>query len=134
MERKKLVIETSKAPGAIGPYSQAVAAGGFLYVSGQLGIDPETKQMAGSDAASQAVQAMNNLKAIVEEAGASMEDVLKTTILLTDLGAFSDVNREYSAFFTDTYPARACYEVSALPAGGLVEIEAVVLLHEKESV
>ena len=118
-------IDTKKAPAAIGPYSQAIETGGLIFVSGQLPVDPATGEFAKGDIKDLTRQSMNNIKAILEEAGSSMDKVVKTTVLITDLGSFGAVNEAYAEFFGDTAPARACYEVAALPKGALIEIEAV---------
>ncbi|MBQ5955493.1 MAG: RidA family protein [Firmicutes bacterium] len=116
------VIYTDKAPAAVGPYSQAIMAGNMLCSSGQLGLIPETGLLPEGIAA-QTVQALKNVEAVLEEAGFRKEDVVKTTVFLTDLGNFGIVNELYADFFGETKPARSCVEVSALPKGGLVEIE-----------
>ncbi|WP_172691165.1 RidA family protein [Rhizobium rhizogenes] len=121
-------IDTSDAPKAIGPYSQATIHNGFLFVSGQLPLDPVTGSISGSNSAEQARQCLANMRAIIEAAGAAMTDVVKTTVLLTDLSEFAAVNDVYAGYFSDPFPARACYQVAALPKGALVEIEAVVAL------
>lgn len=122
-------ITTPDAPAAIGPYSQAVRAGDTLYISGQLPIDPATGAFAPGGAAEQARQSLANIAAIVVAAGGTMADVVKTTVLLTDLGDFAIVNDAYAAAFDGgTYPARAAYQVSALPKGAQVEIEAIAVL------
>ena len=118
------IIHTEKAPAAIGPYSQAIAAGEFLYTSGQLGINPETGSLPG-DIAGQTKQSLKNIHAILEEAGLQKSDVVKTVIYLKDLSDFAVVNEIYAEFFGDHKPARSCVEVSRLPKDGLVEIEAV---------
>lgn len=123
----KQIIHSENAPKAIGPYSQAVRAGGFVYVSGQLPIDPATGELAPKDFKAQAAQSMNNIKAILAEAGLTMGDVVKTTILMADLSGFGDVNEVYGSFFDGDFPARACYEVSRLPKDALLEIEAVAV-------
>jgi len=122
----KKVVNTVNAPAAIGPYSQGTVHGNTLYVSGQLPIDPATGELVAGDIAVQTTRAMENLKAIIEAAGGKMEDVLKTTILLTDLANFVAVNGAYGAFFPDAPPARICYQVTALPKGAEVEIDAIV--------
>ncbi|QJB58070.1 RidA family protein [Pseudodesulfovibrio sp. zrk46] len=120
------LVHTDKAPAAVGPYSQATKAGGTLYVSGQLGIIPgEGKLAEGFEA--QTKQALENLKAIVEEAGSSLEKVMMVDIFVTDMGKFADLNAIYSEYFTDHKPARAAIEVAGLPLGGLVEIKCVAL-------
>ena len=122
------VIYTDKAPAAVGPYSQAIQAGGTLYSSGQLGLIPETGLLSEGIEA-QTVRALANVEAVLKEAGFEKEDVVKTTVLLTDLGNFGKVNELYAGFFGETKPARSCVEVSALPKGGLVEIEFVAVKH-----
>ncbi|GGF93709.1 RidA family protein [Paenibacillus albidus] len=120
----KKQVATTKAPGAIGPYSQAITTGSWIYTSGQLGLDPETGVLA-EGVQDQARQALNNLKAILEEAGASLDHIVKTTVFLKDMNDFVAVNEVYSSFFTEPYPARSAVEVARLPKDGLVEIEAV---------
>ena len=117
-------IATSKAPAAIGPYSQGRKGGNLLFVSGQLGTVPETGEFAGEDLESQAVQSMENVKAIIEKAGLTMDDVLKTTCFITDMNNFAAFNEIYGRYFKQ-FPARSCVEVSKLPKGGLIEVEAV---------
>jgi 2-iminobutanoate/2-iminopropanoate deaminase len=125
---KRTVIHTESAPPAVGPYSQAIRAGELVFVSGQLGIDPSTKKMSGDDTASQTRTALANLKAILETAGSSMDDIVKATIYLADIGDFSTVNEIYAdSFSSEEYPARAAFQVAALPLGGRVEIEAVAI-------
>ncbi len=121
-------IETSHAPSAIGPYSQAIAHGGFLYVSGQLPLDPASGAIVGENSAEQIAQCLANIRAIAQAAGTNLENTVKTTVLLTDLGEFPAVNEVYSQSFKDPYPARACYQVVALPKGARVEVEAVIAL------
>lgn len=118
-------INSTKAPSAIGPYSQAVDKDGFIFVSGQLPIDEITGAFAGEDIASQAKQSLQNIKYILEEAGLGMKDISKTTILLKNIEDFTVVNEIYGQFFTAPYPARATYEVSRLPKDALIEIEAI---------
>ena len=121
----KTVISTPNAPGAIGPYSQAIKVGELLFLSGQLGIDPKTGEITG-DVAAQTKQALTNAKAILEAAGSAMDKVIKTTVFLSDIGNFAAMNEIYGTFFTEgSYPARSVFEVAALPKGGLVEIELV---------
>ncbi|WP_404295400.1 RidA family protein (plasmid) [Microvirga sp. RSM25] len=119
-------VSTTDAPGAVGPYSQAIKAGNLLFVSGQLPIDPATGEFNSANAVEQAEQCLKNLAAIARAAGTALSKTVKTTVLLTDLADFADVNRVYAGFFTAPYPARACYEVKALPKGAKVEIEAVI--------
>lgn len=120
-------ISTPAAPAAIGPYSQGVAAGNTVYVSGQLPIDPATGEFPGDDIASQTRQSLKNLLAILETNGMSMADVVKTTVLLADIAEFAQMNGVYAEFFTEPYPARAAFQVAALPRGARVEIEAVAV-------
>ncbi len=124
----KRIVKTPAAPAAIGPYSQAVSAGGFLYLSGMLAIDPATGEMVGSDAPAQARQIMRNISALLESQGLSTENVVKTTVFLTDLNAFGAVNAVYGETFSVDPPARSCVEVSRLPKAALVEIECVAVL------
>ena len=119
------VINSTKAPSAIGPYSQAVDKDGFIFVSGQLPIDETTGSFAGEDIASQARQSLQNIKYIFEEAGLEMKDISKTTILLKNIEDFAVVNEIYGQFFSAPYPARATYEVARLPKDALIEIEAI---------
>lgn len=120
-------IHTENAPAAIGPYSQAVVAGSTVYVSGQLPIDPSTGEFAGPDIASQTRQSLLNLKAILVAHGMDMADVVKTTVLLADIGEFAQMNQIYAEFFSEPYPARAAFQVAALPKSAKVEIEAVAV-------
>ncbi len=120
-------IATPNAPGAIGPYSQGIAAGNMAFVSGQLPIDPATGAFAGEDIVSQTRQSLLNIKAILEENGMTMADVVKTTVLLADIGEFGAMNQVYGEFFTAPYPARAAFQVAALPKNAKVEIEAVAV-------
>ena len=117
-------VSTVNAPAAIGPYSQAIAAGEFVYLSGQLGVDPATGNMENSVEA-QAERAISNMKAILAEAGLDISRVIKTTVFLKDMGDFAAVNAIYAKHFQQPYPARSCVQVAELPKGGLVEIEAV---------
>ena len=118
-------INSTKAPSAIGPYSQAVDKDGFIFVSGQLPIDETTGSFAGEDIASQARQSLQNIKYILEEAGLEMKDISKTTILLKNIEDFAVVNEIYGQFFSAPYPARATNEVARLPKDALIEIEAI---------
>lgn len=118
-------IRTDRAPAAVGPYAQAVAAGGFVYTAGQVGLDPATGEMAGRDLVTQARQAMDNLEAVLAAADLGMDDVVKTTIFLTDIDDFEAVNEVYGYRFEQPYPARSTVAVSELPKGALVEIELV---------
>jgi 2-iminobutanoate/2-iminopropanoate deaminase len=118
-------IETDGAPAAIGPYSQAVRAGSLLFVSGQIPLDPATGEVVEGDVAAQTHRVMQSLGAVLEAAGAGFDDVVRTTIYLTDLGSFSRVNEAYGSYFAAPAPARATVEVAALPKGVEVEIDAV---------
>lgn len=119
-------IESKNAPAAIGPYSQAILAGDTAYVSGMLGIDPVTGELA-EGVEAQAELGLRNLEAVLKEVGLSADNVVKTTVFLTDMGAFSQVNAIYSKHFTAPFPARSCVQVAALPKGGLFEIEAIAV-------
>lgn len=121
----KLIVHSPAAPAAIGPYSQAVTVNGTTYVSGQLPIDPATGEFAGPDIASQTEQSLKNIQAILEQAGLTMGDVVKTTVLLQDIADFAAMNEVYARYFTSGCPARAAFQVAALPKGALVEIEAI---------
>jgi len=125
MHRK--IVATDKAAPAVGPYSQAVVAGGFVFTAGALGLDPHTGELIGADVAAQARQALTNLKNILEAAGSSLERVVKTTVFLTDFGNFAAMNAVYAEFFPSDPPARSTVEVGPLAKGALVEIEAVAL-------
>ncbi|HOI22647.1 MAG TPA: RidA family protein [Spirochaetales bacterium] len=121
----KQVIQTAAAPKAIGPYSQAIKAGNFIFVSGQLPLDANTGAMAGSDIATQTEKALENLRAILEAEGYGLADVVKTTVYLKNIQGFAAMNEVYARFFTGDCPARAAFEVARLPKDALVEIEAV---------
>ena len=123
----KDIISTSNAPGAIGPYSQAVHTGSLVFVSGQLGMHHETGILA-EGVCAQAKQSLSNIKAILSAAGLGMENVVKTTVFLKDMGDFAAVNEVYASFFAGNYPARSAVQVDALPKGGLVEIEVIAAL------
>jgi 2-iminobutanoate/2-iminopropanoate deaminase len=121
----KDVISTSKAPAALGPYSQAIRWGDLIFVSGQIPIDPATSQVVGDDVAAQTERVLKNLAAILEAAGASLGQVLKTTVYLRDLNDFGKMNEVYARFFSEQPPARATVQVARLPRDVSVEIEAV---------
>ena len=121
-------LHTEKAPAALGLYSQAVQAGDTIYVSGQLPIDPATGEFAGGDITTQTRQSLTNIKNILAAAGADMKDVVKVTVLLKDIAEFGTMNEEYGKFFTEPYPARAAFQVAALPKDSRVEIEAVAVV------
>ena len=118
-------IHTPNAPAAIGPYSQAIQTGNMLFFSGQIPIDPATGVFAGEDIATQTRQSLTNVSNILAAAGYSMNDVVKTTVLLADIADFATMNAVYAEFFTENKPARACFAVKDLPRGALVEIEAI---------
>ncbi len=120
-------IQTTKAPAAIGPYSQGFVSGSLLFCSGQIPVDPNTGEVAGPDIASQAEQSCKNVKAVVEEGGSSMDKVLKTSCFLADMADFAVFNEVYARYFTGK-PARSCVAVKALPKGVLCEIEAIAEL------
>ena len=124
------VLATDKAPAAIGPYSQAVRCGDFVYVSGQLPIDPATGAFAGEGIADQTRQSLTNIKSILESEGLSMANVVKTTVLLKNISDFGAMNEVYATFFTGACPARAAFEVAALPKDALIEIDAVAYCKE----
>lgn len=119
-------LSSPNAPAAVGPYSLAVAAGDFVFVSGQIALGPASGELVGPDAPAQMRQVLANLQALLEDNGLSPSQVVKTTIFLTDMGQFAAVNEVYAAFFGEVRPARSTVEVRALPKGALVELEAVV--------
>jgi len=119
------IIQTDNAPAAIGPYSQANVAGGFLFTAGQIPLDPKTMEIVGTTAAEQAQQALTNAQAILEAAGYQLSDVVKATIFIRDMGEFANINEVYQTFFKSAPPARSVVEVSRLPKDVLVEIEMV---------
>ena len=121
----KSVISTSKAPAAIGPYSQAIQVGNLLYASGQIPIDPSTGSIVDGGIKEQTRQSLLNIQAILEEAGLSFANVIKTTVFLADINDFADMNGIYAEFFSEPYPARSAVAVKSLPKGALVEIEVV---------
>ena len=121
----KNVISTTKAPAAIGPYSQAVRVGNLVYTSGQIPINPATGVFAEGGIKEQTRQSLLNVKAILEAAGLTMNDVVKTTVFMADMNDFADMNAVYAEFFSEPYPARSAVAVKALPKGALVEIEVV---------
>ena len=120
-------IATQNAPAAIGPYSQAIEANGTVYLSGQLGIDPSTGSFAEGGAVTQARQSLTNISNILKEAGMSMKNVVKVTVLLADINDFAAVNEIYKDFFEAPFPARSAFAVAALPKGGKIEIEAIAV-------
>jgi len=124
----KEIVNTGSAPAAVGPYSQAVRAGDFLFISGQLGIDPEEGKLVGGGIENQTKMALKNIEAILDAAGSSMDALVKTTVYLKSIRDFSRMNDIYKGFFSADFPARAAFEVANLPLGALVEIEAVAYL------
>jgi reactive intermediate/imine deaminase len=124
----KQIIQSADAPAAIGPYSQAVRAGDTLYMSGQIPLDPKTMQIVDGGIDAQARQVFANLRAVALAAGAALNDIVKLTILMTDLSEFAQVNEIMAAHFDAPYPARATYQVAALPRGARIEVEAVLVL------
>jgi 2-iminobutanoate/2-iminopropanoate deaminase len=123
----KTVFSSPDAPPALGPYSQAIGAGPFLFCSGQVPLQAATGELVGQDVAEQTKQALLNLGAVLKSAGLSYANIVKTTVFLTDLSQFTEMNSVYATFFQDTPPARSTIEVSALPKGARVEIEAIAL-------
>ena len=124
----KEIISTDKAPAAIGPYSQGVRAGGFLFLSGQIPLDPKTMTIVEGDVAAQAEQALENMKGALESQGLDFSDVVKTTVFIKDMNDFGRINEVYAKYFTKDAPARSCVEVARLPKDVLIEIEAIALL------
>ena len=121
----KKVISTKKAPGTVGPYSQAVEVNGTLYISGQVPIDPETGKLSGDTITEQTEQVLKNIRFVVNAAGYSMKEIVKTTCMLQDMNDFAEMNKAYEKFFPDDPPARAAYEVAKLPLNVKIEIEAI---------
>ncbi len=121
-------ISTDKAPAAIGPYSQAVKAGNTIYTSGAIPINPKTGEVVSGGVAEQAEQALQNLKEVLIGAGASLDNVVKTTVFIKDMGDFAVINEVYKKYFTQNYPARSCVEVARLPKDVLIEIECVAVV------
>lgn len=124
---KKKIIRTSNAPAAGGPYSQAVEMNGILFVSGQVAINPQTGRMVEGDISVQTRQVLKNIEAILNEAGYSFADVVKSTCYLADIADFKAMNAVYSEFYTENQPARAAFAVKDLPLGALIEIEAIAM-------
>lgn len=127
----KKIVSTMNAPQAIGPYSQAVISGDLIFLSGQIPLDPETGKLRGSDIAAQTERVLLNIQAVVEAAGGSLADIVKTTVYLVDLKNFNEMNRVYERYFQENPPARATIQVASLPAGAMIEIEAVARMGEK---
>lgn len=126
----RIPVKTERAPGAIGPYSQAIKAGGFVFASGQIAIDPQTGQFVAGGVAEQTEQVLKNLSAVLEAAGSSLSRVVKTTVFLADMKEFTAMNEVYGKFFDGEPPARATVAAAGLPRDARVEIEAVALLAE----
>ncbi|WP_294557453.1 RidA family protein [uncultured Mailhella sp.] len=124
----KNIVFTADAPAAIGPYSQAVKAGDTLYLSGQIGMNPATGELVSADVKEQTAQALKNMKAVLAAAGATTDNVVKTTVFLTDMADFQAVNAVYAETFASDAPARSCVAVAALPKGARVEVEAIAVL------
>lgn len=125
MEKIKNIVSTEKAPAAIGPYSQAVCVGGMVFLSGQLAIDPASGNLVEGGIQAQTEQSLKNIEAILAEADLTVDNVIKTTVFLTDINDFAAMNEVYAKHFTSNYPARSAVQVAALPKGGLVEIECI---------
>ncbi len=123
----KNVISTKNAPAAIGPYSQGIEANGTVFVSGQLPINPETGEFAGTDISAQAEQSLKNVQAVLAEAGLTLENVVKATVFLKDIGDFAAMNEVYARYFTGDCPARSAVQAAALPKDALVEIEVIAV-------
>lgn len=124
----KEIVNTSKAPAAIGPYSQGIKVGNFLFTSGQIPLVPETGELVEGDVQDQTRQSLKNVKAILEEAGTSLENVVKTTVFIKNMDDFGKINEVYGEFFTENPPARSCVEVARLPKDVQVEIEVIAML------
>lgn len=130
MRSVKVVLASEKAPKAVGPYSLGIQTGKFVFLSGQLGLNAETGEFIAGDVSSQTKQALENLKYILESAGLTLENVVKTTVFLKDMTTFSEMNAVYAQYFSNEPPARSTIEVAALPKNGLVEIDAIAILPE----
>ena len=124
----KEIINTANGPAAVGPYSQAVATNGLVFVSGQLGLDPKSGQFAATDVVGQAHQVFKNVQAILEAKGLTLQNVVKTTLFLTDIADFAKVNEVYAEYFQAPYPARGAFQICALPKGGIVELEVIAAI------
>lgn len=124
------VVATDKAPQAVGPYSQAVIANGFVFLSGQIPLDPQTGTLVEGSIGDQTRRVLNNLSSVLKSVGTDLSSVVKTTVFMKDLGQFDEMNKVYAEFFTGNKPARATVEVSKLPKGANIEIEAIALLKD----
>lgn len=129
---KKQIVHTDDAPAAVGPYSQAVKIGELVYTAGQIPLDPATGKMVEGDVQAQTDRALQNLQAVLKEAGSSLKNVVKTTVFLQDMGDFAAMNAVYDRYFDKKPPARSAVQVAALPLGAQVEIEAVALVKKKK--
>lgn len=130
MPQAKKVIETSDAPSAIGPYSQAIMIGNLVFTSGQLPINPATGKITEGEITAQTHQALKNLRAVISRAGGTLDDVVKTTVYLQNISDFQEVNSVYAEYFRAPFPARSAFQVAALPLGAGIEIEAIVSVHQ----
>jgi 2-iminobutanoate/2-iminopropanoate deaminase len=130
---RKKVIQTDKAPKAIGPYSQAIQAGNMIFLSGQIPIDPKTGELTGGDIRQQTQQVLENIKGLLESQGLGMGDVIKVTIFLKDMGNFNQVNEVYATYFSSSPPARSTVEVAKLPRNVEIEIEAIALTRDVDN-
>jgi 2-iminobutanoate/2-iminopropanoate deaminase len=128
----KMIISTNEAPGAIGPYSQAVRSGNFLFCSGQIPLDPKSGQIVSGDIAAQTRRVLDNIAAVLRAEGLTFDSVVKTTIFLTNLGDFQKLNEIYGSYFEQNPPARSTVQVAALPKGANVEIEVIAVANETE--
>lgn len=126
-ERHPVVTDRAPRPLAGAPYSQAIAARGLVFCSGQVPLDPQTQQLVDGGVREQTARVLDNLRGVLEAAGSSLDDVVKTTVFLTDLGDFAEMNEVYATYFTTQPPARSTFQVSALPAGASVEIECIAV-------
>jgi 2-iminobutanoate/2-iminopropanoate deaminase len=130
MQKEKKVIETNAAPGAIGPYSQAIMIGNLVFTSGQLPVNPATGKIVEGSITNQTHQALKNLIEVVSGAGGTLDDVVKTTVYLQNISDFKEVNSVYAEYFKGPFPARSAFQVAALPLGAGIEIEAIVSIHQ----
>jgi 2-iminobutanoate/2-iminopropanoate deaminase len=127
MTQQRTIIATEKAPGAVGPYNQAVRVGDLVFTAGQIPLDPETGTMVSAAIEDQTRQVLKNLAAVLEAAGSGLENIVKVTVFMTDLGQFGQMNAVYAEFFPEAPPARSAVEVSRLPLGAMIEMEAVAV-------
>jgi len=123
----RTIVSTDKAPGAVGPYSQAVIVGDLVFTAGAIALDPKTGELVGEEIGAQTRQVLKNVQGVLEAAGSSLDQVVKTTVFLTDMGNFAQMNSVYAEFFPSHPPARSTVQVGALPKGALLEIEAIAL-------